>query len=250
MQDKAPSGAGARQTAGPFAALHFRDFRLFWIGLFVSNIGTWMQMTAISWLLYDLTNSPVQLGLNGVFRAIPAIGLGLFGGAMADRYDRKRLMLITQVISMLLAFVLGFLAQTALIQVWHIYALTCVSAIVGTLDGPARQALYPSLVPASVLPNTIALKSLLWKGTALLGPSLAGIAISTVGTDGAVLVRQGSPRTALSSPVRPERSESKSKGGPASLVTNRLLQYLAERVRPSHLGLRRNSFQSHVPSSW
>ena len=183
------SGNEAPQSAwhasGPFASLHFRDFRLFWIGLFVSNIGTWMQMTATSWLLYELTNSPLQLGLNGVFRAIPAIGLGLFGGALADRYDRKRLMLITQLTSMLLAFALGFLAQTSLIQVWHIYVLTSVSAVVGTLDGPARQALYPSLVPASILPNAITLNSLLWKGTALLGPSLAGIAISTIGTDGA-----------------------------------------------------------------
>jgi MFS family permease len=175
----------ARQLSGPFAALYFRDFRLFWLGLFISNIGTWMQMTATSWLLYELTNSPLQLGLNGVFRAIPAIGLGVFGGAMADRYDRKRLMLVTQVISMLLALALGILAQTGLIRVWHIYALTFVSAVVGIVDGPARQALYPSLVPSSVLPNAIALNALLWKGTVLLGPSLAGIAISAIGTDGA-----------------------------------------------------------------
>ena len=185
MTDQQPSGAAAGEVSGPFAALRFRDFRLFWIGLFISNVGTWMQMTAISWLLYDLTNSPLQLGLNGVFRAIPAIALGLFGGTMADRYDRKRLMLVTQVTSMLLAFSLGILAQTELIQVWHIYGLTVVSAVVGTLDGPARQAIYPSLVPRAVLPNAIALNSLLWKGTALLGPSLAGIAISAIGTDGA-----------------------------------------------------------------
>lgn len=186
MTAQQPSGSGAATLrSGPFAALHYRDFRLFWIGLFISNIGTWMQMTAISWLLYDLTNSPLQLGLNGVFRAIPAIALGLFGGTMADRYDRKRLMLITQVTSMWLAFSLAVLAQTELIQVWHIYGLTVVSAVVGTLDGPARQAIYPSLVPRAVLPNAIALNSLLWKGTALLGPSLAGIAISAIGTDGA-----------------------------------------------------------------
>ena len=185
MSDNQASESAARRVSGPFAALHYRDFRLFWIGLFISNVGTWMQMTAISWLLYDLTNSPLQLGVNGVFRAIPAIGLGLFGGTMADRYDRKRLMLITQITSMLLAFTLGILAQTELIQVWHIYALTVVGAVVGTLDGPARQAIYPSLVPRQVLPNAIALNSLLWKGTALLGPSLAGIAISAIGTDGA-----------------------------------------------------------------
>jgi MFS family permease len=134
MTDRQPSGSAAKEVSGPFAALHYRDFRLFWIGLFISNVGTWMQMTAISWLLYDLTNSPLQLGLNGVFRAIPAIGLGLFGGTMADRYDRKRLMLITQVTSMLLAFGLAVLAQTELIQVWHIYGLTVVGSEGQVLD--------------------------------------------------------------------------------------------------------------------
>ncbi|HEY2986110.1 MAG TPA: MFS transporter [Candidatus Binatia bacterium] len=175
----------ARRAGGPFASLYYRDFRLFWLGLFIGNIGTWMQMTATSWLLYELTNSPLQLGMNGLFRAVPSIALGLFGGTVADRYDRKRLMLATQITSMLLSLVLAVLAQTGLIQVWHIYGLTLLSAIVGTLDAPARQALYPSLVPAAALPNAIALNSMLWKGTALLGPSLAGIAISTVGTDGA-----------------------------------------------------------------
>jgi MFS family permease len=144
-----------------------------------------MQMTAISWMLYDITHSPLQLGLNGLFRAVPSIALGIFGGTMADRYDRRRLMLATQITSMLLAFALGVLDQTGRIQVWHIYAMTALSAVVNALDGPARQALYPSLVPPSALPNATALNALLWKGTALIGPSLAGIAISTVGTDGA-----------------------------------------------------------------
>jgi MFS family permease len=172
-------------ASGPFAALRFRDFRLFWIGLFISNVGSWMQATAISWMLYDLTHSPLQLGLNGLFRAAPAIALGIFGGTLADRYDRKRLMLATQITSMLLALALAVLDQTGFLKVWHIYAFTALSAVVNALDGPARQALYPSLVPPEALPNAIALNAVLWKGTALLGPSLAGIAISTVGTDGA-----------------------------------------------------------------
>jgi MFS family permease len=75
------------QTAGRLAAFRYRDFRLFWTSLFISNIGTWMQMTATNWLLYQLTDSPVQLGLNGVFRAAPAIVIGLFSGTFADRYD-------------------------------------------------------------------------------------------------------------------------------------------------------------------
>ncbi len=167
------------------AALRHRDFRLYWVSLFISNIGSWMQITAIAWLLYELTNSPLQLGLNGIFRAVPTICLGVFGGTVADRYERRHLLLITQIALTVIALLFAILAQTGLIRVWHIYALTLGSALVGTLDGPARQALLPALVPRSVLPKAIALNSLLWKGTVIIGPALGGIAISTVGTDGA-----------------------------------------------------------------
>ncbi len=170
---------------GRLAAFRYRDFRLFWISLFVSNIGTWMQMTATNWLLYELTDSPVQLGLNGIFRAIPAIALGLISGTFADRYDRRRLMLGTQVVLALLALGLGILDHSGQIQAWQIYAFTFVSSTVGSVDGPARQALFPSLVPRAVLPNAVALNSLLWKGAALLGPTLGGVAISLMGTAGA-----------------------------------------------------------------
>jgi len=170
---------------GRLAAFRYRDFRLFWISLFVSNIGTWMQMTATNWLLYQLTDSPVQLGLNGIFRAIPAIGLGLISGTFADRYDRRRLMLWTQVLLGLLALGLGVLDHSGTVQAWQIYAFTFVSSTVGSFDGPARQALFPSLVPRAVLPNAVALNSLLWKGAALLGPTLGGVAISLMGTAGA-----------------------------------------------------------------
>jgi MFS family permease len=172
-------------AGGPFAALRYRDFRLYWVGYFVSHIGDSMQQTAVSWLLYDISRSPLQLGLNGAFRAAPMILLGLFGGTLADRFDRRRVLLMTQSILMVLALVLGFVDQTGRIEVWHIYALTLVTAIIRSLDAPARQALVPSLVPRSVLPNAIALNSLLWKGTMVLGPAFAGIAITTVGTEGA-----------------------------------------------------------------
>src|SRR6516164_214068 len=179
-----PTGSEPREV-GRLAAFRYRDFRLFWISLFISNIGTWMQMTATNWLLYQLTNSPVQLGLNGVFRAIPAIGFGLISGTFADRYDRRRLMLWTQTVLGLLALGLGMLDHSGHVQPWEIYAFTFVSSTVGSFDGPARQALFPSLVPRSVLPNAVALNSLLWKGAALLGPTLGGVAISLMGTAGA-----------------------------------------------------------------
>jgi MFS family permease len=173
------------REVGRLAAFEYRDFRLFWISLFVSNVGTWMQMTATNWLLYELTDSPIQLGLNGVFRAVPAIVLGLISGTFADRYDRRRLLLSTQFVLALLALGLGVLDHSGNIQPWQIYAFTFFSSTVGSFDGPARQALFPSLVPRSVLPNAVALNSLLWKGAALLGPTLGGIAISLMGTAGA-----------------------------------------------------------------
>ena len=144
-----------------------------------------MQMTATNWLLYQLTGSPLQLGLNGMFRAIPAIALGLVGGTFADRFDRRWLLLWTQALLGMFALGIGLLDATGNIQAWQIYTFTFVSAVVGSFDGPARQALYPSLVPRSVLSNAVALNSILWKGAALLGPSLGGVAISLMGTAGA-----------------------------------------------------------------
>ncbi|HEX2933305.1 MAG TPA: MFS transporter, partial [Candidatus Binatia bacterium] len=179
------STASNPQSVGRLAALRYRDFRLFWLSLLISNIGTWMQMTATNWLLYQLTESPLQLGLNGVFRAIPAIALGLISGTFADRYDRKWLLLCTQLVLGLLSLGLGILDHVGHIQAWHIYLFTFISSSVGSFDGPARQALFPSLVPRAVLPNAVALNSLLWKGAALLGPTLGGIAISAMGTAGA-----------------------------------------------------------------
>lgn len=173
------------QAVGRLAALRYRDFRLFWTGLLVSNIGTWMQMTATNWLLYQLTGSPVLLGLNGIFRAVPAIGLGVISGTFADRYDRRKLMLCGEVASGLLALGLGVLDHSGRIEPWHIYMFTFLNASVGSFDGPARQALFPNLVPRAVLPNAVALNSLLWKGSALVGPFLAGLAISWMGTAGA-----------------------------------------------------------------
>src|SRR5574341_110428 len=170
---------------GRLAALRYRDFRLFWSGQLISNIGTWMQMTATSWLLYQLTASPVLLGLNGIFRAVPAISLGLISGTFADRCDRRLMLIWTQVALGLLALALGILDHSGHIQPWHIYAFTFLSASVGAFDGPARQSMFPSLVPRAALPNAVALNSLLWKGSALVGPSLGGVAISMMGTAGA-----------------------------------------------------------------
>jgi len=178
--------------AGRIAAFHYRDFRLYWTGLFLSNIGTWMQITAVSWLIYRMTRSPLQLGMNGLFRAVPAICLGVISGTIADRYDRRKLMLATQCLLGMLALLLGVLDHSENIQLWQIYGITFASAAVASADGPARQALFPALVPESVLPNAVALNSILMKGPALIGPLLAGIVISLIGTHGAFYANAGS----------------------------------------------------------
>lgn len=219
MSDEDSTRLHQPEKKSPFAAFRFRDFRLFWISFFISNVGSWMQITATSWLLYELTNSPLQLGLNGVFRAVPAIGFGLFGGTIADRFDRKRLLLIAQLGLMGVALLLGSLTQAGLIRVWQIYALTLMSAVIGTLDGPARQALFPSLIPRSVLPNAIALNSLLWKGTVLLGPALAGIAITTVGTGGAFFANAVSYLVVVAALIL-IKTPAPSRGRPGHFLTN------------------------------
>ncbi len=128
------------QPSGKLAALRYRDFRLFWTGHLISNIGTWMQMTATNWLLYQLTGSPVLLGLNGIFRAVPAIGLGVISGTFADRYDRRKLLLWTEVVSGLLALGLAVLDHSGRIEPWHIYALhvpQCLGRILRWAGAPS-----------------------------------------------------------------------------------------------------------------
>jgi MFS family permease len=223
-----PNGSNPAEISR-LAAFRYRDFRLFWVSLFVSNTGTWMQMIATNWLLYQLTDSPVQLGLNGIFRALPAIGLGLISGTFADRYDRRRLMLGTQILLGLLALGLGVLDHSGHIQAWQIYIFTFVSSAIGSFDGPARQALFPSLVPRSVLPNAVALNSLLWKGAALLGPTLGGLAISLMGTAGAFYANAASflavvvalllMRTSLSERQRERDFLSETKAGFSYIVS-------------------------------
>ena len=115
-----------------FAAFRYRDFRLFWVSLFLSNIGSWMQMTATSWLLYQITGSPLLLGVNGLFRAAPALSVGLISGVIADRFDRKKLLLTTQSTLCILALILGLLDHSDQIQPWHIYTVTFFSALVGS----------------------------------------------------------------------------------------------------------------------
>jgi MFS family permease len=163
-------------------ALRNRNYRLFFTGQGISLIGTWMQSVAMSWLVYQLTNSPLYLGVVGFSLQIPIFIAAPFGGVIADKFDRRRILITTQCLSMLQAFIVTALAMTGVIRPWHIIIL---SALLGTINGfdmPTRQAFVRDLVDnPDDLPNAIALNSLIFNGARLIGPTIAGLLIAFAG---------------------------------------------------------------------
>jgi len=165
----------------PWQVLKQRDFGLFWLSLLFSAVGSQISAVAIAWQVYAITNSPLQLGLTGLFRALPVLLLSLPGGVLADRMDRRKLLIITQGLAALLSLTLGFLTSTGQIQVWHIYMVTFLSGAVGIFDAPARTAMIPALVSAEQLASAYAL-NITWRQIATLGgPFIGGLVISVLG---------------------------------------------------------------------
>jgi MFS family permease len=163
------------------APLGHRNYALYWVGQLVSMSGTWIELTATTWLLYQLTDSPFLLGLGGVFRAAPIFALALIGGTVADRVERRRLLLITQSSSVLTSLVLGALVISGQVVFWHIYVINLLNATIAAFDAPGRQSLFPTLVPRGQLQNAITLNSMLFRSSNLVGPAVAGILIARVG---------------------------------------------------------------------
>lgn len=152
-----------------------------WIGACTSTIGTWMQSAAQAWLVYDISHDSFYLGLDAFLAQVPIILFSLVGGVVADRMDRKNLLLVSQYIQMATAFILTALVIADVVQVWHIL---CLSFIVGTAQafgGPAYQALLPTLVGKDDIPNAIAMNSIQFNIARVIGPTLGGIALTTVG---------------------------------------------------------------------
>ncbi|HEV8535497.1 MAG TPA: MFS transporter [Candidatus Limnocylindria bacterium] len=163
------------------APLAHRNYALYWVGQLVSMSGTWIELTATTWLLYQLTDSPLLLGLGGVFRAAPLFAFALIGGTVADRVERRRLLLITQSASVATSLVLGALVVSGQIAFWHIYAINLLNAIIAAFDAPGRQSLFPTLVPRGQLQNAITLNAMLFRTSNLVGPAVAGLLIARVG---------------------------------------------------------------------
>ena len=161
--------------------MRHRDFALYWVGQCVSQTGTFIELTATTYLLYAITSSPVLLGLGGLTRAVPILTLTLFGGALADRIDRRRLLMFTQASQVVTSLVLGTLVVTGTIQFWHIYVIGFVSSTLSAFDAPARNSFYPSLIPRADFQNAVSLNSVIFRLSTLLGPAIAGVLIATVG---------------------------------------------------------------------
>lgn len=165
------------------AALTYRDFRLLWMGALTSSIGTWMQKVAQAWLIVTLTadRSAFYLGLDSFLGELPILLLTIVGGVVADRHDRRRLMLLSQIVQMSVAFTLAILVVTDTIRIWHILALSCVTGCAQAFGGPAYQALVPTLVQKEHLPNAVALNSIQFNLARIIGPIVAGAALASFG---------------------------------------------------------------------
>jgi MFS family permease len=162
-------------------ALRYRDFRLLWGGLLISVAGSMMQNAAILWHIYLLTGSPLALGFVGLVRVVPIIVFSLISGVVADIYDRRKLMLLSQSGMAVCAGLLGLVAFAGTRSTWAIYVLAGLSSCFGAFDLPARQSLIPSLVPESALANAFSLHATLFQAGSIAGPALSGIVIAKAG---------------------------------------------------------------------
>jgi predicted MFS family arabinose efflux permease len=164
-----------------FKAFQYRDFRLMWVGACTSSIGTWMQIVAQGWLIYRLSHSSMLLGLDQFLAGIPIFLFSLIGGVVADRAERRKILLASQYLQMASAGILTLLVTLGIVHVWEILCLSFVSGFAQAFGGPAYQALIPTLVDREDMPNAIALNSIQFNLAVTVGPALAGITLARLG---------------------------------------------------------------------
>ena len=163
-------------------AFRSRNYRLFFLGQGISLIGSWMTQIATIWLVYHLTNSPLLLGVVGFASQIPSFVLSPFGGVFVDRFSRHRILIGTQILSMIQSLALAVLALSGVIQIWHIIVLSLFQGLITAFDSPARQAFVTEMVEKKEdLANEIAINSTMFNGARLIGPAIGGLLIASVG---------------------------------------------------------------------
>jgi MFS family permease len=185
MADPPPATVAARRAVvrpgGTFASLRYRNFRLWFAGQLVSLFGTWMQATAQSFLVFELTRSPAYLGYVGFASGMPTWVFMLYGGVVADRMPRRTLLIYTQTCMMVLAFALAAVTFAGRVLPWHVVTLAAALGVANAFDAPARQAFVVDLVPREDLTNAIALNATMFNAATTLGPAAAGLVYATLG---------------------------------------------------------------------
>lgn len=169
-------------------AMRHRNYRLYFSGQLISLVGTWMQNVAQGWLILQMTDSPLLLGMVSAAASLPVIALSLMGGSIADRVPKRTLLVCTQSGAMILAFILAILTLTHTVQVWHILVLATLLGVVNAFDGPARQAFTVEIVGREDLLNAIALNSSIFNSARIIGPAIAGMVVALIGEGPAFLV--------------------------------------------------------------
>jgi MFS family permease len=167
-----------------FGAIEQRDFRLLWIGVFLSSIGTWMQTLAQGWLVRDLTPSPFLIGFVSFAGSFPQLAFSLFSGVYADMFDRRRLLLLTQILQLTLALSLGILVSLKMATIWHVIVLSFASGVATTFANPTYYAFMHDIVERDHLMSAIALNSTQYNLSRIIGPTIAGLMIGAVGIAG------------------------------------------------------------------
>ncbi len=181
-----------------FSPLRIRDLRIYWIGQVISLIGIWMQQTAQSWVVWQITGSTVDLGTVAMLALLPFLLLAPFTGIVADRVNRRKLLIATQFSAMMLAFVLAYLVQTNSVQLWHIYALSLLLGIVNVFDSVANMAFIGDLAGSEVR-KAVVINGALFNVSRMLGPALAGIVIAAAGTASAFWINGATFLAAIAS---------------------------------------------------
>jgi MFS family permease len=179
--EQVESVLSGRATNTTFSAMRHRNFQLYFGGQLISNVGTWMQIIAQSWVVYQIGHSALILGVVAFASAIPVLLISPWGGVVVDRMPRRRLLMMTQSGAMILAFIMAALAFANIIQEWHVVVLAALLGVVNAFDAPARQAIVPELVGKADLPNAIAMNSMMFNSARVIGPAVAGLVLAAVG---------------------------------------------------------------------
>lgn len=176
------TGSPRRTLRRTFSSLDTHNYRLYFAGDLISHIGSWMQTMAEAWLVHDLTHSGAAVGATFAFRFLPVLLFGLWGGTVADRFDRRKILLVTQTLMAALAVAMWLVVLTGVVQVWMVFGLALALGFVTVVDEPARHAFVEEMVGRDLLPNAVALTSAVGNSARITGPALAGLLIATVGT--------------------------------------------------------------------